>query len=81
MQQHAHRRRQLTGDVLPTAPMPDAELLRRSFIPWLDLVDARVGRAARVDLGKSYSWLAAWREGLSPSRAIVEACEWLLVRP
>ena len=75
------RRRTLAGDVLPSAPMPDTELLRRSFIPWLDLVDARVGRDARVDLGRSYSWLAAWSEGLTPAEAITEAIEWLQVRP
>lgn len=58
-------------------PMPDSELLRRSFIPWLDEVDARVGRDARVDLQRGYSFLTAWREGMTPTEAIAEACEWL----
>lgn len=59
--------------------MPPTELLRTSFIPSLDEVDALIGREARVDLGRSpYSFLAAWSEGLSPSMAIREALDdWL----
>jgi hypothetical protein len=75
------QRRKLVGDVLPPSPMPDAELLRRSFLPWLDQIDGRIGRLARVDLGRRYSFLAAWAEGLSPSEAITEAIEWLEARP
>ena len=31
-------------------------------------------------LGRGYSWLAAWSEGLNPHQAVAEAIEWLQVR-
>jgi hypothetical protein len=57
--------------------LPPTELLRTSFIPWLDEINALIGREARIDLGRSYSFLTAWREGMSPSMAVREAIEWL----
>jgi hypothetical protein len=75
----SRRGRKLAGDTLPRSPILGTELLRRSFVPFLDEIDARVGRDARVALGRGYSWLSAWSEGLLPTQAIAEACEWYLV--
>jgi hypothetical protein len=63
----SRRRRVLAGDVLPSAPIVGTELLRQHFIPFLDAVDAIVGKDARVQLGKSYSWLSAWSERAEPA--------------
>jgi hypothetical protein len=77
----SRRRGHLAGDTLPPSPLPDAELLRREFIPFIDAIDQIVGRDARIDLGRTYSFLAGWREGLTPRQAIAEAIEWMCARP
>jgi hypothetical protein len=54
--------------------MPDT-VLKTSYLPWLDAVDALIGKAARIDLARHTSFIAAWNEGLSPHEAVGEAIE------
>jgi hypothetical protein len=44
-----------------------------SYLPWLARVDALIGEPARLDLARHTSFLAAWREGLSPHEAVADA--------
>jgi hypothetical protein len=44
-----------------------------SYLPWLVRVDALIGKPARLDLARHTSFLAAWREGLSPHEAVADA--------
>ena len=44
------------------------------YLPWLAQIDAIIGRAARVQLGFTYSWLRAWHiEELTPHEAVADA--------
>jgi hypothetical protein len=36
-------------------------------------VDALIGKPARLDLSRHTSFMAAWREGLSPHEAVADA--------
>ncbi|HWX34042.1 MAG TPA: hypothetical protein VNZ53_42270 [Steroidobacteraceae bacterium] len=43
------------------------------YLPWLAKVDALIGKPARLDLARHTSFMAAWREGLSPHEAVADA--------
>ena len=47
--------------------------IHASYLPWLARVDALIGEPARLDLARHTSFLAAWREGLSPHEAVADA--------
>ena len=65
------------GDLVRT---PRQERARPDYAAWIAEVDRLVEKAARVDLSRGYSFVAAWREGMSPTEAIREAIDWLLAR-
>ena len=48
-------------------------VIHTSYVPWLARVDALIGKSARLDLARHTSFLAAWREGLSPHEAVADA--------
>jgi hypothetical protein len=43
------------------------------YLPWLAKVDALIGKPARLDFSRHTSFMAAWREGLSPHEAVADA--------
>jgi len=47
-------------------------VIHTSYVPWLARVDALIGKPARLDLARRTSFLAAWREGLSPHEAVAD---------
>jgi hypothetical protein len=47
--------------------------IHASYVPWLARIDALIGEPARLDLARHTSFLAAWREGLSPHEAVRSA--------
>ena len=47
--------------------------IHASYLPWLARVDALIGEPARLDLARHTSFMAAWREGLSPYEAVADA--------
>jgi hypothetical protein len=53
-------------------------LVQTEYRSWLSDIDRRLGADARADLAHSFDWLGAWEQGLSPSEAIIEACECLI---
>ena len=64
----------LCGRPRPTAPPNTPETaIHASYLPWLARVDALIGEPARLDLARHTSFLAAWREGLSPHEAVADA--------
>jgi hypothetical protein len=67
-------------DTTDAARTPKRERARPDYAAWIAEVDRLVEKAARVDMSRGYSFVAAWREGMSPSEAIREAIEWLAVR-
>ena len=50
-----------------------SRLLHNHYVPWLAKCDATIGRLARNDLAKGYSFLAAFQLGLSPVEAVEAA--------
>jgi hypothetical protein len=46
--------------------------IHASYVPWLARIDALIGEPARLD-ARHTSFLAAWREGLSPHEAVTDA--------
>jgi hypothetical protein len=77
---HLRHRRRVTAAAGDATRTPRRERARPDYAAWIAEVDRRVEKAARVDLSRGYSFVAAWREGMSPSEAIREAVDWLLAR-
>jgi hypothetical protein len=77
---HSPRRHRCKRKACAGGALPSTKSLRAGFIPWLDEIDGLVGREARVDLSRGYSFMSAWREGMSPSAAVREAIDWLAAR-
>ena len=60
------------GAVTMKTDIPETAI-HASYLPWLERVDVLIGKPARLDLARQTSFLAAWREGLSPHEAVADA--------
>ena len=50
--------------------IPETDI-QTSYVPWLARV--LIGKPVRLDLCRHTSFIAAWREGLSPHEAVADA--------